>query len=88
MWNCLIQNKRITNLLLLTQAVGAVFTAVFLAAYLGGMFMTPSTTVLHAMPAFRIPLTVFGAALLILILACVVMAATSKPSNSTVRTQA
>ncbi|UCC58308.1 MAG: hypothetical protein JSW14_08200, partial [Candidatus Bathyarchaeum sp.] len=54
-----------------TQGVGAVFVAVFLAAYLGGL---PSTDVLHSEPIFRIPLIIFGAALLILILATVIMA--------------
>ena len=49
-----------------------VFVAVFLAAYLGGL---PSTDVLHSEPIFRIPLIIFGAALLILILATVIMAA-------------
>jgi len=71
-------NKRITNLLLAVQAVGAVFAGIFLAAYLGGMFMTPSTTVLHSEPAFRIPLTIFGIVLLLLILATVVLAVASK----------
>jgi len=70
-------NKRITNLLLAVQGVGSVFVAIFLAAYLGGMFMTPSTTVLHSEPAFRIPLTVFGIVLLVLILATVVLAVSS-----------
>ena len=70
-------DKRITNLLLAVQGVGAVFTGIFLAAYLGGMFMTPSTTVLHSEPAFRIPLTVFGIVLLVLILATVVLAFSS-----------
>jgi len=71
-------NKRITNLLLAVQGVGAVFAGIFLAAYLGGMFMKPSTTVLHSEPAFKIPLTVFGIVLLALILATVVLAAASK----------
>ena len=67
----MMQKDRLTtNLLLITQAVGAVFVGVFLAAYLGGMFMTPSTTVLHALPAFRIPLIISGSALLVLVLAC------------------
>jgi len=70
-------NKRVTNLLLAVQGVGSVFVAIFLAAYLGGMFMTPSTTVLHSEPAFRIPLTVFGIVLLVLILATVVLAVSS-----------
>lgn len=73
-------DKRITNLLLLTQIVGIVFVGFYLAAYLGGMLMSPSTTVLHDKPVFHIPLTIFGAALLILILASIIMAAISKRS--------
>ncbi|MFH1329026.1 MAG: hypothetical protein ABIH76_09355 [Candidatus Bathyarchaeota archaeon] len=60
------------KLLYATQGVGAVFVAIFLAAYLGGL---PSTDVLHSEPIFRIPLIIFGAALLILILATAIMAA-------------
>jgi hypothetical protein len=71
-------NKRITNLLSAVQGVGAVFAGIFLAAYLGGMLMTPSTTVLHSEPAFKIPLTVLGIVLLVLVLATVVLAAASK----------
>jgi hypothetical protein len=48
---------------------------IFLAAYLGGL---PSTTVLHSEPAFRIPLIIFGAVLLVLILATVILAVFSK----------
>jgi hypothetical protein len=58
--------------------VAAVFIGIFLAAYLGGLFMNPSTTVLHSEPIFRIPLIVFGAAFLILILAGVFIAASQK----------
>ncbi len=65
-------NQTHRKLLYATQGVGAVFVAVFLAAYLGGL---PSTDVLHSEPIFRIPLIIFGAALLILILATVIMAA-------------
>lgn len=61
-----------TKLLYASQGVGAVFVAVFLAAYLGGL---PSTNVLHSEPAFRIPLIIIGAGLLVLILATVIMAA-------------
>jgi len=71
-------DKQITSLLLAVQSVGAVFVGIFLAAYLGGLFMTPSTTVLHSEPAFRIPLTVFGIAFLVLVLATVVLASFSK----------
>ena len=60
------------KLLYTTQGVGAVFVAVFLGAYLGGL---PSTDVLHSEPIFRIPLIIFGTAFLILILSTVIMAA-------------
>jgi len=66
-------DKRITNFLLGVQAVGAVFVGIFLVAYLGGMFMNPSTTVLHYLPAFRITLSVFGIALLVLVIAGVIL---------------
>jgi hypothetical protein len=71
-------NKWKTSFLLAVQVVGAVFVGIFLAAYLGGMFMTPSTTVLHFEPAFRIPLIIFGAVLLILIFATILAFLKSK----------
>lgn len=73
-----IKQKKQRPLLFSLQAAGAVFTAVFLAAYLGGMFMTPSTTVLHSEPAFRIALFVIGAAFLVLILTSTIMALREK----------
>lgn len=75
------KDKFTTNLLLITQAVGAVFVGIFLAAYLGGMFMTPSTTVLHALPDFRIPLIISGATLLIFVLACIYVSKYTTPKN-------
>lgn len=68
-------NKTTRSLLFVLEGVGTVFIGIFLAAYLGGMFMNPSTTVLHSEPAFRIPLIVLGIALLVLILAIVVLSA-------------
>jgi hypothetical protein len=80
--DCQVNSERQTNLVLLAlQGVGAAFVGVFLAAYLGGMLMTPSTTVLHNLPAFKIPLIVLGAALLILVLTAVVLAALHKASS-------
>ncbi len=73
-----INNQRVTNLLLATQGVGAVFVGIFLAAYLGGL---PTTTVLDDEPAFRIPLIIFGAALLMLILVIVVLAFPQRKNN-------
>jgi Na+-transporting methylmalonyl-CoA/oxaloacetate decarboxylase gamma subunit len=68
-------HKLIETLLFSVEGVGAVFVAIFLAAYLGGL---PTTKVLDDEPAFRIPLQVFGAVLLVLILVTVVVAAVSK----------
>ncbi len=67
--------KRVTQFLFATQGVGAVFVGIYLAAYMAGL---PSTDVLHSEPAFRIPLMVFGAVLLVLILATVIVAAIRK----------
>ena len=73
------KNNKTTNaLLLVLEGVGAVFVGIFLAAYLGGMLMNPSTTVLHIEPAFRIPLIILGAVLLVLVLSSVIVAAFSK----------
>ncbi|MCW4029484.1 MAG: hypothetical protein NWE92_07545 [Candidatus Bathyarchaeota archaeon] len=78
-----IRQQKTRLLQLALEAVGAIFTAVFLAAYLGGMFMTPSTTVLHSDPVFHAVLYVFGAALLVLILTNTLAALKQKnPSNS------
>ena len=71
-------NKLNRTLLFALEGVGAIFVGVFLAAYLGGMFMTPSTTVLHSEPIFKIPLIVFGIVLLVLVLAVVILATSSK----------
>ncbi len=62
--------KKLNTLLFSLEGVGAVFVGIFLTAYLGGL---PTTNVLHDLPAFRIPLIIFGAALLILILVTVVV---------------
>lgn len=74
-----LANKKLTTILFSLEGVGAVFVGIFLAAYLGGL---PSTTVLHSEPAFRIPLIIFGAALLMLILATVVIAFLQRKNNS------
>jgi hypothetical protein len=42
----------------LAQGIGAMFYAVFLASY---AFALPSNRVLHELPVFRIPLSIFGA---------------------------
>jgi hypothetical protein len=57
--------KWVDKFLYAAEGIGAVFVGLYLAAYLGGL---PSTAVLHSEPALRIPLALFGATLLILVL--------------------
>ncbi|MGA2683011.1 MAG: hypothetical protein ABSF44_14570 [Candidatus Bathyarchaeia archaeon] len=66
-----LDNKNLTAVLYSIEGVGAVFVVIFLAAYLGGI---PTTNVLQNQPAFRIPLTVLGVVILILILAGTILA--------------
>jgi hypothetical protein len=73
-----LAKKKLNTILLSLEGVGTVFVGIFLAAYLGGL---PTTTVLHNEPAFRIPLIIFGAALLMLILATVVLAFLQRKNN-------
>lgn len=70
-----LSEKQINAFLFATQGVGAVFVGVFLAAYLAGL---PSTAVFHSEPAFRIPLIIFGAVLLVMVLSAFVLAVLSK----------
>ncbi len=66
-----IPDKRLTNLLFVTEAIGIIFVGFFLVAYLSGL---PTTAVLHSEPIFRIPLAILGAALLGLVF-CLIVAA-------------
>ena len=59
-----LSDRKINKFLFVVQSLGAVFVGIFLAAYLCGL---PSTAVLHSEPAFRIPLFIFGAALVFLL---------------------
>ncbi len=45
--------------------MGVIFVVFFIAAYLGGL---PGTAVLHSEPFFRIPLAIFGAVLVFLVI--------------------
>lgn len=69
-----IPDKRITKFLFAVEAVGVVFVGIFLAAYLGGLFVLPQTTVFHSDPIVRLALAVLGAVFLVLILVTVVLA--------------
>ncbi|HTY74886.1 MAG TPA: hypothetical protein VMD05_04890, partial [Candidatus Nanoarchaeia archaeon] len=52
-----MQGKLINRVVLLTQGIGAVFFAIFWAAY---AFALPSNHVLHGEPIFKILLSIFG----------------------------
>ena len=67
-------DKRVTKFLFAVEAVGIVFIGVYLAAYLGGLFVLPQTTVFHSDPIVRLSLSVLGAIFLVLILCTVVLA--------------
>jgi Zn-dependent protease with chaperone function len=73
-----LTDKQVSNFLFATQGVGVIFVGIFLTAYLGGL---PSTNVLHNEAAFRIPLTLLGVVLLVLILATVIVAAFQRKNN-------
>jgi hypothetical protein len=71
----LFSSKKVTAFLLTLEGTGAIFTGIFLTAYLGGL---PSTNVLHSEPAFRIPLAIFGALLLVLVFSALILVAFMK----------
>lgn len=73
-----LTDKGISNFLFVTQGVGAIFVGIFLVAYLGGL---PSTNVLHNEAVFRIPLSILGVVLLVLVLATVIVALFQRKSN-------
>jgi hypothetical protein len=70
-----LSEKQINTFLFATQGVGAIFVGIFLAAYLAGL---PTTAVFHSEPAFRIPLTILGVALLVMVLSAFILAVLSK----------
>ena len=67
--------KQLNAFLFVAEGVGAAFVGIFLAAYLVGI---PTTAVFHSEPAFRIPLTVLGIILLVMVLSAFVLSALSK----------
>lgn len=69
-----ISDQSLSKFLFAVEGVGAVFVGIFLASYLGGLFVIPQTTVFHSEPTIRLALSVLGGALLILILAGIVIA--------------
>ena len=69
-----MNGKIVNNALLALEGVGAVFVGIFLAVYLGGLFVIPQTTVFHSVPEIKLTLAVLGVIFLIIILASVILA--------------
>jgi F0F1-type ATP synthase assembly protein I len=70
-----LSEKQVNTFLFAAEGIGAAFVGIFLAAYLAGI---PTTAVFHSEPAFRIPLTILGIILLVMVLSAFVLSAVSK----------
>jgi hypothetical protein len=73
-----LSGKQVNAFLFAAQGVGAAFVVIFLAAYLGGLFAVPQTTVFHSVPEIKLALAVLGIILLVMVLSAFVLAALSK----------
>ena len=73
-----MKRKNLVRYSFLTQAIGAVFFAVFLASY---ALALPSNLVLHGESIFRIPLSIFGGLFLALIAVAVLLSLIAKPEE-------
>ena len=73
-----LSEKQTNAFLFATEGVGAAFVIIFLAAYLGGLFVVPQTTVFHSVPEIRLTLTILGIILLVMVLSALVLATLSK----------
>jgi len=73
-----LKTKELAIFLFIAQGIGAVFYAVFSAAYI---LAIPSINVLSGEPVFKWPLTVFGVLFVILILVSLVISAVYKPDD-------
>ena len=69
-----MNDKIIGTSLIALHVVGAVFSGLFLAAYLGGLFVIPQTTVFHSVPIIKQTLKVLGITTLATILVTVILA--------------
>jgi hypothetical protein len=76
-----LKRNQLSRFVFLTQGIGAVFYAVFIASY---ALALPSNRVLHGEPVFRIPLSIFGGLFLILIVLALILSFLVKTKNNTV----
>ena len=73
-----LSEKQINTFLFAAQGIGAAFVVIFLAAYIGGLFVIPQTTVFHSVPEIRLTLTVLGIILLVMVLSAFIVGSLSK----------
>jgi hypothetical protein len=73
-----LSEKQINTFLFAAQGIGAAFVVIFLAAYIGGLFVIPQTTVFHSVPEIRLTLTVLGIILLVMVLSAFIVVSLSK----------
>jgi hypothetical protein len=71
----MMNDKTVNTALLALEGIGAIFVGLFLAVYLGGLFVVPQTTVFHSDPTIKLTLAILGILFLIAVLATVVLAA-------------
>jgi hypothetical protein len=71
-------DKTVSTALLALEGIGAIFVGLFLAVYLGGLFVIPQTTVFHSVPEIKLTLAVLGVLFLVAILVTVVLATVNR----------
>jgi hypothetical protein len=76
-----LKRNQLSRFVFLTQGIGAVFYAVFIASY---ALALPSNRVLHGEPVFRIPLSIFGGLFLILVVLALILSFLVKTENNSV----
>jgi hypothetical protein len=73
-----LKTNNLARYAFLTQAIGAIFFAVFLASY---ALALPSNQVLHGEPIFRTTLSIFGGLFLALTAVVIVLSFITKPED-------
>ena len=73
-----MNNKTVFTALLALEGIGAVFVGLFLAVYLGGLFVIPQTTVFHSVPEIKLTLALLGVLFLVAIFVTVVLAVVNR----------
>jgi hypothetical protein len=73
-----LKSKQLASLVFLAQGAGAIFYAVFLASY---ALALPSNEVLHDLPVFKIPISIFGAIFITSTIVLLLLSFRAKPEE-------